>query len=180
VTEGTAWRRCSACKNPIALGARYWTCSVSTCNRNRTALAFCSVECWDVHLPIANHREAWAIEQTAPASATAAPPASAESRPGGGQRRLVRTAPAAPGAAAGASTAPAGSAPSASRGDAPKEILVIASRLKDYIRARSGFNTSDGVLEPISDIVRELCDRAMEKAGREGRKTVLDRDVPWI
>jgi histone H3/H4 len=60
----------------------------------------------------------------------------------------------------------------------PDEVLVIASRLKDYVRARSGFNTSDRVLEPLSDIVRRVCDEAIRNAAREGRKTVLDRDVP--
>jgi histone H3/H4 len=29
---------------------------------------------------------------------------------------------------------------------------------------------------PLSESVRELCDRAIEKARAEGRKTVLDRD----
>ena len=62
------WRRCSACKKAIALGSVYWTCNVSTCNRKRTGLVFCSVSCWEVHLPSANHREAWAVEQTAPLS----------------------------------------------------------------------------------------------------------------
>ena len=43
------WRRCSACKQDIALGGAYYTCSVSTCNRVRTALAFCSVTCWEIN-----------------------------------------------------------------------------------------------------------------------------------
>jgi hypothetical protein len=60
----------------------------------------------------------------------------------------------------------------------PEEVLIIASRLKDYIRARSGFNTSDGVLDPLSDIVRRVCDDAIRNATRDGRKTVLDRDLP--
>jgi histone H3/H4 len=37
-------------------------------------------------------------------------------------------------------------------------------------------NTSDGVVEVLSDIVRELCDRAIEQAAKDGRKTVMDRD----
>jgi hypothetical protein len=66
VTEGSQWRRCSACKQPIAVGAIYWTCNVSTCNRKRTGMVFCTVSCWEVHLPSANHRETWAVERTAP------------------------------------------------------------------------------------------------------------------
>jgi histone H3/H4 len=60
----------------------------------------------------------------------------------------------------------------------PREVLVIASRLKEYIRAVSGMNTSDRVLEPLSEIVREVAERAIEHARADGRKTVLDRDVP--
>jgi histone H3/H4 len=37
-------------------------------------------------------------------------------------------------------------------------------------------NTSDGVMDVLSDIVRELCDGAIRKAAQEGRKTVMDRD----
>ena len=60
----------------------------------------------------------------------------------------------------------------------PEEILIIASRVKDYVRARSGLNTSDRVLDPLSDVVRRVCDEAIRNAERAERKTVLDRDVP--
>jgi len=159
VPEATPWRRCSACKKPIALGALYQVCSVSTCNRERTGLAFCSVECWEVHLPGANHREAWAVEKRAPASHLGEKPRGSGD-PGGARRLLVR--------GAGAKPEP----------KVPEEILIISSRLKEYIRARSGYNTSDRVLEPLSEIVRRFCDEAIKNAQREGRMTVLDRDVP--
>ena len=162
--EATPWRRCSACKKPIALGAVYWACNVSTCNQKRTALCFCSVSCWEVHLPGANHRESWAVEKRAPTTpdggAEVAPPAST---PTGGVRRLVRT------------VAPA-SATAAEK--VPYEVLIVASRLKEYVRARVGYNTSDRVLEPLSDIVRRIVDEAIENARRDGRMTVLDRDLP--
>lgn len=157
MTEATPWRRCSACKKPIALGAVYWACNVSTCNQKRTTLSFCSVSCWEVHLPGANHREAWAVEKRAPT--TNAP---AESTPPTSVRRLVR------------STAPAARAPD----PVPREVLIIASRLKEYVRARVGYNTSDRVLEPLSDILRRIVDEAIDSARRDGRMTVLDRDIP--
>jgi hypothetical protein len=56
---------CSACKKAIPMGARYYRCSVSTCNSGRMKLSFCSVRCWDVHLPEARHRDAGAIEEIA-------------------------------------------------------------------------------------------------------------------
>jgi hypothetical protein len=168
VAEPTAWRRCSACKNPIALGAVYWACNVSTCNQKRTALAFCTTSCWEVHLPGANHRESWAVERRAPtkpepgAARNPAPPAAekpAEPRP---NRRILVSPPTA----------------KKKTEDFPREVLIVASRLKDYVRARSGYNTSDRALAPLSDIVRQVVDQAIENARREGRMTVLDRDVP--
>ena len=47
------------------MGQKYWRCSVSTCNSGRVKLAFCSVACWDAHLPTARHRNASAIEEIA-------------------------------------------------------------------------------------------------------------------
>jgi len=60
------WRTCSNCKEPIRYGATYLICTVSTCNRKRTQLVFCSIGCWDAHLPLANHRSASAEEMQAP------------------------------------------------------------------------------------------------------------------
>ena len=65
--DPNTWRRCSSCKKPIAYGALYWVCNVSTCNRKRTGLSFCTVMCWDAHVPLMNHRDSWAEERHAPA-----------------------------------------------------------------------------------------------------------------
>ena len=61
-----SFKVCSMCRKPIAFGQVYYACSVSTCNRPRTALFFCSPECWETHLPTARHRSAWAEEKRAP------------------------------------------------------------------------------------------------------------------
>ncbi len=143
------WRRCSACKNDIALGAVYWVCSVSTCNRTRTALQFCSVDCWEVHLPTERHREAWAIEERAPKVPD--PPA------GTPQPRKKKAS----------SSAGAGG-----------EVLVVASRLKAYIKSQAGYSTSDSVLPVLSVALRKICDESVENARRAERQTVMDRDVP--
>ena len=154
------WKRCSNCKGPIDLDATYWVCSVSTCNRKRTALRFCSVSCWDGHLPVARHREAWAEERRAPATAETA---SAKARP----RKRIIAKP----TAAAVTASPSAAATS-------DEILIVASRLKDFVRAESGFNTSDRVCGPLSEIVRRVCRQAIENAQRDGRKTILERDIP--
>lgn len=58
-----------------------------------------------------------------------------------------------------------------------KEVLVVISKVKAYIRAKSSMNTSDAVTEALSDLVRTTCDQAIEKAKSEGRKTVMARDI---
>src|ERR1051325_9089977 len=63
------FKLCSTCRKPIPFGASYYQCSVSTCQRAKTALFFCSVECWDAHLPMMRHREAWAERVKAPSQA---------------------------------------------------------------------------------------------------------------
>jgi histone H3/H4 len=60
--------------------------------------------------------------------------------------------------------------------DSEKEILVVVSKLKSYIRSVSGMNTAGSVAPALSDIIRHLCDQAIEKANSDGRKTVMDRD----
>lgn len=57
-----------------------------------------------------------------------------------------------------------------------KEALVVASKLKNYIREKSGMNTSSAVIEALSEKLRALCDQAIANAKNDGRKTVMDRD----
>ncbi len=56
------------------------------------------------------------------------------------------------------------------------EILVVASKLKTYVRSAAGMSMSANVLPKLSDSVRSLCDQAIENARADGRKTVMDRD----
>jgi hypothetical protein len=60
------------------------------------------------------------------------------------------------------------------------EILIVASKLKSYIRQSSEMNTSDRVLAVLSDHVRALCRKAVCEAAQDGRKTVLDRDFAAV
>ena len=59
-----------------------------------------------------------------------------------------------------------------------KEVLVVISKLKNYIRTASGMNTAGTVGPVLSEIIRKLCDEAIEHAKKDGRKTVMDRDFP--
>lgn len=154
-----AWRRCSACKSEIRFRELYYVCSVSTCKQKKTDYAFCSLDCWDQHLPIERHREdsASAIEKKAPE------PPERESR-----RVVVSQAGARAQSFERASAVP------------EPEILVVASRLKKYISDRARMNTGASALDALSDRVRQIADRAIESARADGRKTVLDRDIPKI
>jgi histone H3/H4 len=60
------------------------------------------------------------------------------------------------------------------------EILIVQSKVKDYIRGKSEMNTSGGVAVRLSEVVKQLCDRAIENAKTDGRKTVMDRDIPPV
>ena len=61
--------------------------------------------------------------------------------------------------------------------ETPREVLVVISKVKSYIRAKAGMNTSDAVTEALSELVRATCDQAVERAKAEGRKTVMARDI---
>lgn len=58
------------------------------------------------------------------------------------------------------------------------EVIVVASKIKTYIKEQGDMKTSAGVLGTLSDRIRTLCNEAIESARSDGRKTVLDRDVP--
>ena len=68
MSDSDTWKQCSSCRKPIGFDRIYYLCSVSTCNRKRMPLFFCSVECWDAHDAGARHRNSWAEEKRSPAS----------------------------------------------------------------------------------------------------------------
>ncbi len=57
-----------------------------------------------------------------------------------------------------------------------KELLIVVSKLKKYIRSTHGMSTAANVAPVLSNAVRNLCEQAIEKAKTDGRKTVMDRD----
>ena len=66
--------------------------------------------------------------------------------------------------------------PSAEAEKNDAQSLIVASKVKNYVRAKSGMNTASAVTEAISQRVRKMCDHAIEQARRDGRKTVMERD----
>lgn len=61
-----------------------------------------------------------------------------------------------------------------------KDVLVVVSKLKTYIRSASEMNTSGNVPPVLTRMVKKLCDRAIENARKDGRKTVMDRDFEGL
>jgi len=182
VADDGTWKHCNICKAPIAFGAEYFVCSVSTCNRKRTGLLFCSLPCFEAHLPTARHRDAWAERERAPSRAEWLAAQAAESEPS----PLPPPAGAAP-APRGEPQAPArrvvesrAAAATPSEEAEANEVLVVVSKLKKYVRDWSGMNTSDGAMPVLSDHLRELCREATRQAGLDGRRTVLDRDFTKV
>lgn len=58
------------------------------------------------------------------------------------------------------------------------EVLVVASKVKTFIKDKSGMNTSGSVPDELSKRVQVLLEKAIENAKNDGRKTVMDRDIP--
>ena len=57
------------------------------------------------------------------------------------------------------------------------DILVVSSKVKKFVREKSGMNTSAEVLESLSQKVEQICLEAIERARSDGRKTVKGRDL---
>lgn len=155
------WKSCSSCKKPIVYGQKHFICSVSTCQTTRHFPRFCTVGCWDAHVAVMNHRSsAWAEEVYAPKEA----PISSRMPQGGGdsdelRARLMRQM-----------------ATDKKKGSEAKDVLIVASKLKKYIKDRADMNCSGDVLEALSDIVRLATNDAVDRARADGRKTVKGRD----
>ena len=147
--ENTFWRKCGSCKKEIGFNTIYQVCSVSSCNK----FAYCSVNCWDMHNPIMNHKSSWAEERRSPLRSEAVSEASEPIR------RVIVTPK-----------------QTISEAHDTHEILIVASKLKQYIKDKYDMNTAASVMDSLSNNVRRMTDRAADKARSEGRKTIMDRD----
>ena len=60
--------------------------------------------------------------------------------------------------------------------DNSKECLVVVSKLKAHVKSKYGLSTSGNVPDVITKAVEQICAEAAEKAKKDGRKTLMDRD----
>jgi hypothetical protein len=165
------FKRCTTCKKPIPFASDYYQCSVSTCNRAKTALFFCSVPCWDAHVPVLRHRDAWAEPARAPTIEAFLKEIEAEREMPAANKEKRMSDEIEKGQPVAA--APAG-APQ------PEAVLIVVSKVKAYVKAHGGMNTSDSVTAVLSNHLRSLCDQAIAHAAGDNRKTVMDRDFEAV
>jgi len=158
------WKKCSSCKKGIICNSTYYKCSVSTCNSKRAGYQFCSVSCWSSHVPIFRHKSAWAEEEQAP---SAPDQVSSNTKKVFSSKASVKDKNS-------LSTVAAQS--SSTKTSYDKEVLIVVSKVKGYLKELSGMNMSADVLPVLSSHVRASCRMAVEEAKRSGRKTVMARD----
>src|SRR4029077_3562795 len=99
-------------------------------------------------------------------------------RPPAPVARPSMSAPPAPAPSSGGSVTAHAGGPALSNHYEHDDVLVVVSKIKKYIRDRSGMNTSDAVAEALGAHVRKICYEAIRTAAGDGRKTVLERAVP--
>lgn len=138
----------------IDFDTMYYICGVSSCKKH----VFCSQNCWRAHVPLMRHKDAWAEEERSPKQE--------DTLNVGASREKKRSKV----------MAENSSVASGKAKQEPKDILIVASKLKNYIKVTSDLSTSAQVMERLSNIVRKHCDEAIAEAKKANRKTVLDRD----
>ena len=57
------------------------------------------------------------------------------------------------------------------------DVLVVASKIKKYIKEKADMNTSGSTMDALTALVARALDQAIANAKTDGRKTVMDRDV---
>lgn len=150
------WKNCIVCKNGIQFSSIYYKCSVSSCDKKRSPAQFCCVECWDVHRSIMSHKNAGADEYKAPSKQLWQEQQSTEPRV-----KIIRNH---------------SKVTTHSQSTNEDDILIVASKLKSFVKESSGLNTSADVLNQLSVIVRDLSTKAILNARKDGRKTLMARD----
>ncbi len=150
MSENT-WQKCVICKNGISFTSNYYKCSISSCSSKRAPTQFCSVTCWDVHSSMKNHMSAGADEFRAPSKEKFL----SQREPV--RKKVIKTQ-------------------SVSTSKENDEILVVVSKLKNYVKEELDLNTSADVMPILSDVLRRACREASKNSKNAERKTLMARD----
>ncbi|MEX1100111.1 MAG: hypothetical protein WEB87_06780, partial [Bacteriovoracaceae bacterium] len=54
--------------------------------------------------------------------------------------------------------------------------LVVASKVKKYVKEKSGLSTSSKAFDQLSSRIQKICDESAQTAREAKRKTVMDKD----
>ena len=57
------------------------------------------------------------------------------------------------------------------------DTYVVTSKVKKLIKKQGGCNTSAETIAVLSEAVQKLCQKGIEGAKADGRKTVMARDI---
>lgn len=57
------------------------------------------------------------------------------------------------------------------------DVLVVTSKVKKYIKEKGDCNTSAETVDVLSQAIEKLCQKGVESAKADGRKTVMARDI---
>lgn len=57
------------------------------------------------------------------------------------------------------------------------DILVVTSKVKKFIKEKSQMNTSAETIDVLTKAIERLCEKGIESAKADGRKTVMARDI---
>ena len=57
------------------------------------------------------------------------------------------------------------------------DVLVVASKVKSFIKANGDCNTASETIEAVSKAVEKILTSGIESAKTQGRKTVMARDI---
>jgi histone H3/H4 len=57
------------------------------------------------------------------------------------------------------------------------DVLVVTSKVKKFIKEKGGCNTSAETIDVLSKAVERLCQKGVDSAKADGRKTVMARDI---
>lgn len=57
------------------------------------------------------------------------------------------------------------------------DVLVVTSKVKKFIKEKGDCNTSAETVDVLSKAIEKLCEKGIEHAKQDGRKTVMARDI---
>jgi len=57
------------------------------------------------------------------------------------------------------------------------EVLVVTSKVKKLIKEKGEMNTSAETIDMLSKAIELLCQKGIDSAKADGRKTVMARDI---